>query len=122
MTKWISSLAAAMGFFVVSNAAVADFIDGHTLRLYCNSGSPQDEAVCIVYITGAVDAFTTAELIAEKTTGQKPGLCLPEESDPDALASVTRDWLNRPEAKLEFAATLLILAAVDDAYGCDNAK
>ena len=122
MKQWMTPLAAAIGFCVVSSAASADFIDGHTLRLYCHSGSPQDEAVCIVYITGAVDAFTTAELIAEKTTGQKPGLCLPEDADPDAWKRVTRAWLDRPEANLEFAATLLILGAIDDAYGCDKAK
>ena len=122
MMKWVASIFAAVTATMISTAAMADFIDGNTLRLYCNSGSPQDEAVCIVYITGAVDAFTTAELIAEKSTGQKPGLCLPAEADPDALASITRDWLDRPETNLEFAATLLILAAVDDAYGCDKAK
>ena len=113
---------AALGALMMSSAASADFIDGRTLQLYCASGSPQDEAVCIVYITGAVDAFTTAELIAEKTNGQKPGLCLPEDTDPDKLAEITRAWLARPEANLDFAATLLILGAVDDAYGCDNAK
>lgn len=122
MKKTLISMMAAIGFMSVANTASADFIDGNTLRLYCNSGSPQDEAVCIVYITGAVDAFTTAELIAEKSTGQTPGLCLPEEADPDGLATITRRWLDRPETNLEFAATLLILAAVDDAYGCDSAK
>ena len=122
MKQWITSALIACGLSFMAQPASADFIDGNTLRLYCNSGSPQDEAVCIVYITGAVDAFTTAELIAEKSTGQTPGLCLPEEADPDALATITRTWLDRPETNLEFAATLLILAAVDDAYGCDKAK
>ena len=122
MKQWITSALIACGLSFMAQTALADFIDGNTLRLYCNSGSPQDEAVCIVYITGAVDAFTTAELIAEKSTGQTPGLCLPEEADPDALATITRNWLDRPETNLEFAATLLILAAVDDAYGCDKAK
>ena len=122
MKQWITSSLIALGVSFMAQTASADFIDGNTLRLYCNSGSPQDEAVCIVYITGAVDAFTTAELIAEKSTGQTPGLCLPEEADPDALATITRNWLDRPETNLEFAATLLILAAVDDAYGCDKAK
>ena len=122
MKQWITSSLVALGLSFMAQTASADFIDGNTLRLYCNSGSPQDEAVCIVYITGAVDAFTTAELIAEKSTGQTPGLCLPEEADPDELATITRNWLDRPETNLEFAATLLILAAVDDAYGCDKAK
>ena len=122
MKQWITSSLVALGVSFMAQTASADFIDGNTLRLYCNSGSPQDEAVCIVYITGAVDAFTTAELIAEKSTGQTPGLCLPEEADPDALATITRNWLDRPETNLEFAATLLILAAVDDAYGCDKVK
>lgn len=118
----LKTTAAALGLFMVTSTASADFIDGRTLQLYCASGSPQDEAVCIVYITGAVDAFTTAELIAEKTNGQQPGLCLPEDTDPDKLADITRAWLARPEANLDFAATLLILGAVDDAYGCDEAK
>lgn len=126
MMKWAHSFITACGISLaaslVPQAALADFIDGNTLRLYCNSGSPQDEAVCIVYITGAVDAFTTAELIAQKTNGQEPGLCLPKEADPDALTSITRAWLDRRETNLAFAATLLILAAVDDAYGCDKAK
>ena len=122
MKQWITSSLVALGMSFMAQTASADFIDGNTLRLYCNSGSPQDEAVCIVYITGAVDAFTTAELIAEKSTGQTPGLCLPAEADPDALATITRNWLDRPETNLEFAATLLILAAVDDAYGCDKVK
>ena len=122
MKRFIQTSLIALGFSMLANTASADFIDGRTLRLYCASGSPQDEAVCIVYITGAVDAFTTAELIAEKTNGQKPGLCLPEDTDPDKLADITRAWLDRPEANLDFAATLLILGAVDNAYGCDNTK
>ena len=60
MRQLVNALFLAAGLSVTAGAAVADFIDGNTLRLYCNSGSPQDEAVCIVYITGAVDAFTTA--------------------------------------------------------------
>ena len=122
MLRFIKTTILALGFSTLAYSASADFIDGNTLRLYCASGSPQDEAVCIVYITGAVDAFTTAELIAEKTNGQKPGLCLPEDSNPDKLAEITRAWMARPEANLDFAATLLILGAVNDAYGCDKAK
>ena len=111
-----------LGLWFMATPASADLIDGRTLQLYCSSANPQDEAICIVYITGAVDAFTTAELIAEKTNGQKPGLCLTDDVGPDALADVTKAWLQRPETNLDFAATLLILAAVDNAYGCDKAK
>lgn len=53
-----------------SQPAQADFIDGRQLQLYCASQNPADEAICIVYITGAVDAFTTVDLIAEKPMGR----------------------------------------------------
>ncbi|MCE2517088.1 MAG: hypothetical protein J4F41_04485 [Alphaproteobacteria bacterium] len=99
-------------------AAKADFINGDNLRLYCASQNPSDEAICIVYITGAVDAFTTAELIAEKTSGVAPTICLPEDTGPDALKIVVQRWMERPEANLDFAATLVILGAVQDAYSC----
>ena len=56
--------------------ARADFIDGNQLRLYCTSKNPNDEAVCFVYIAGAVDAFTTIDLMGEKTSGTKRQFCL----------------------------------------------
>ena len=37
------------------NFAAADALNGQQLRLYCTSQNPQDDAICIVYITGAVD-------------------------------------------------------------------
>ena len=52
-----------------SQPAQADFIDGRQLQLYCASQNPADEVICIVDITGAVDAFTTVDLIAKKTNG-----------------------------------------------------
>lgn len=124
MKQMLKTLLLATGLSLWAPLAMANvsFIDGNTLRLYCNSGSPQDEAVCIVYITGVVDAFKTAEKIAEETTGQAPGLCVPAEAGPDTMKTITRDWLDRPDVNLNYGATLLILAAVDDAYGCDNAK
>ena len=115
-------LAAGLSLFAPMALANISFIDGNTLRLYCNSGSPQDEAVCIVYITGVVDAFKTAEKIAEETSGQAPGLCVPDEAGPEAMKTITKEWLERPDVNLNYGATLLILAAVDDAYGCDKAK
>ena len=57
----------AAGVMMPVQPAQADFIDGRQLQLYCASQNPADEAICIVYITGAVDAFTTVDLIAETT-------------------------------------------------------
>jgi len=109
-------------FLLVASAlpARADFINGEQLRLYCLSQSPSDDAICIVYITGAVDAFTTMDLIAVKTQGQKKQLCLPDGIQPDQLRATTLEWLERPEADLDFAATLLVLGAMQNAYGCDK--
>ena len=66
-----------------SQPAQADFIDGRQLQLYCASQNPADEAICIVYITGAVDAFSTVDLIAEKTNGAERIFCMPDGVQPD---------------------------------------
>ena len=68
---------------MLSQPAQADFIDGRQLQLYCASQNPADEAICIVYITGAVDAFTTVDLIAEKTNGAERIFCMPDWVQPD---------------------------------------
>ncbi|XDZ65295.1 Rap1a/Tai family immunity protein [Alphaproteobacteria bacterium LSUCC0684] len=115
---------AAFGFvFLLSVLALparADFINGRQLSLYCTSQNPSDDAICIVYITGAVDAFTTMDLIAQKTQGETRKLCLPDGIQPDQLRATTLDWLERPDTDLDFAATLLVLGAMQDAYGCDR--
>ena len=98
--------------------ARADFINGDQLRLYCTSKNPNDEAVCFVYIAGAVDAFTTIDLMGEKASGTKRQFCLPDGVSPDQLKAMTMQWMERPDANLDLAATLLVLGALKDAYGC----
>ena len=123
MTKnpMIKGLLAGLVMLLSSfNFASADALNGQQLRLYCTSQNPQDDAICIVYITGAVDAFTTIDLMGQKTSGAAPRFCLPDTAGPDQLKDVTLAWLERPETDLEFAATLLIWGAVSDAYGCAN--
>ena len=104
--------------FLQAVMARADFINGDQLRLYCTSKNPNDEAVCFVYIAGAVDAFTTIDLMGEKASGIKRQFCLPDGISPDQLKDITMTWLARPEANLDLAATLLIWGAIKDAYGC----
>ena len=109
MTKnpMIKSLLAGLVMLLSSfNFAAADALNGQQLRLYCTSQNPQDDAICIVYITGAVDAFTTIDLMGQKTSGAAPRFCLPDTAGPDQLKDVTLAWLERPETDLEFAATL----------------
>ena len=113
------SILALLGLSLLQAApARADFIDGNQLRLYCTSKNPNDEAVCFVYIAGAVDAFTTIDLMGEKTSGTKRQFCLPDGVSPDQLKATTMQWLVRPEANLDLAATLLVWGAIKDAYGC----
>ena len=118
----LAKIAAAMLIATASLMAVqsakADFINGDNLRLYCASQDPADDTICVVYITGAVDAFTTAELIAKKTIDADPSICLPDGAGPDELKTVVQKWMERPEANLDFAATLVILGAVQNAYSC----
>lgn len=101
-----------------SQPAQADFIDGRQLQLYCASQNPADEAICIVYITGAVDAFTTVDLIAEKTNGAERIFCMPDGVQPDQLKAMTLGWLQRDATDLDYTATLLIWGAMKDAYSC----
>lgn len=113
-----SCLIVISGALATPTSAQADFIDGTALQLYCTSQNPSDDAICIVYITGAVDAFTTVDLFSEKTSDNKRVFCLPDGIQPDALKAITLKWLQRPEVNLNFAATLLIWGAMKDSYGC----
>ena len=107
-------------FAVMAVPAQADFLTGHDLNTYCTSSAPSDDMICIVYITGAFDAFTTTDLINQKATQASATLCPREDVSPDELKQVTADWLARDESDLNFAATLLVLAALQDKYGCAN--
>lgn len=122
VNPWVSIRLLGMGVILLvmlaATTARADFINGKQLKLYCLSQNPSDDAICVVYITGAVDAFTTVDLIAEKTKGEARRFCLPDGVGPEQLREVTLAWLERPESNLDFAATLLVLGAIEDAYGC----
>ncbi|ADE40384.1 Rap1a/Tai family immunity protein [Candidatus Puniceispirillum marinum] len=114
----VSCLLLTTAALATSTATRADFIDGNALQLYCTSQNPTDDAICIVYITGAVDAFTTVDLFSEKSSDNKRVFCMPEGIQPDALKATTMTWMQRPEANLDFAATLLIWGAMKNSYGC----
>ena len=107
-------------FAMMAVPAQADFLTGHDLNTYCTSSAPSDDMICIVYITGAFDAFTTTDLINQKATQASATLCPREDVSPDELKQVTADWLARDESDLNFAATLLVLAALQDKCGCAN--
>ena len=113
-----SCLIVMTGALAAPTIAQADFIDGNALQLYCTSQNPTDDAICIVYITGAVDAFTTVDLFSEKSSDNKRVFCMPEGIQPDALKATTMNWMQRPETNLDYAATLLIWGAMKDSYSC----
>ncbi len=100
------------------SGANVDFLNGEKLKRYCVSQNPSDDAICIVYITGAVDAFTSVDLFSEKTKGTERMFCLGDETGPEQLRDVTMKWMERPETNLSFAATLIIWGAIKDAYQC----
>jgi hypothetical protein len=102
----------------LAGSAKADFLTGNDLRLYCASKNPSDDAICIVYITGAFDAFTTGDLIAQKTSASEAQFCPPEDVNPEQLKATMVAYLEREETNLDFAATLLVLGAMTDIYGC----
>ena len=119
----MKSATAILGLFLTALVlppvpAAASSFDGGQLQLYCHSQHPQDDAICVVYITGAVDAFTTMDLIAQKTEGAEPRFCVPDGVGPDDFRDITVSWLARPEANLDFSASLVVLSALEDAYGC----
>ena len=106
-------------FSLTATPAYPDFLTGRDLNTYCTSSAPSDDMICIVYITGAFDAFTTTDLINQKATQASATLCLGEDISPDYLKNIVKDWLARDESDLDFAATLLILAALQDKYRCE---
>ncbi|MGB1554295.1 MAG: Rap1a/Tai family immunity protein [Candidatus Puniceispirillaceae bacterium] len=106
-------------FSLMATPAHADFLTGRDLNTYCTSSTPSDDMICIVYITGAFDAFTTTDLINQKATQASATLCPGEDISPDELKNIVKDWLARDESDLDFAATLLILAALQDKYRCE---
>ena len=101
-----------------SQPAQADFIDGRQLQLYCASQNPADEAICIVYITGAVVSFTKVDLIAEKTNGAGRIFCMPDVVQPDQLKAMTLGLLQRDATDFNYAATLLLWGVMKDACRC----
>ena len=106
-------------FSLTATPAYPDFLTGRDLNTYCTSSAPSDDMICIVYITGAFDAFTTTDLINQKATQASATLCPGEDISPDNLKNIVKDWLARDESDLDFAATLLILAALQDKYSCE---
>ncbi|MGB1474222.1 MAG: Rap1a/Tai family immunity protein [Candidatus Puniceispirillaceae bacterium] len=106
-------------FSLMATPAHPDFLTGRDLNTYCTSSAPSDDMICIVYITGAFDAFTTTDLINQKATQASATLCPGEDISPDDLKNIVKDWLARDESDLDFAATLLILAALQDKYRCE---
>ena len=106
-------------FSLTATPAYPDFLTGRDLSTYCTSSAPSDDMICIVYITGAFDAFTTTDLINQKATQASATLCPGEDISPDDLKYIVKDWLARDESDLDFAATLLILAALQDKYRCE---
>ena len=114
----VLSLASVGMMLGMASMARADFINGHQLNLYCSSQNPTDDSICIVYITGAFDAFTTTDLIAQKTNDAAPRFCPDENTGPEDLQKIVQSYLGRAETNLDFAATLLILGAIDEAFGC----
>jgi len=128
MVNWLNMAKSGLTPFVVGMLSLlvsslplkADFIDGHQLNTYCSSQDPTDDMICIVYVTGAFDAFTTSDLISQKSSQTPPALCPSADTSPDELKQVTLDWLGRPETDLNFAATLIVLSAISDKYGCEK--
>ena len=116
----VLSLASVGMMLGMASMARADFINGHQLNLYCSSQNPTDDSICIVYITGAFDAFTTTDLIAQKTNDAAPRFCPDDNTGPEDLQKIVQSYLGRAETNLDFAATLLILGAIDEAFGCDK--
>ena len=128
MINWLNMAKSGLTPFVVGMLSLlvsslplkADFIDGHQLNTYCSSQDPADDMICVVYVTGAFDAFTTSDLISQKSNHTPPALCPPADTSPDELKRVTLDWLGQPETDLNFAATLIVLSAISDKYGCEK--
>ena len=103
---------------VASSEARANFLNGEEFNRHFVSQNLSDNAICVVYITGPVDALTTVDLFSKKTKGTERMFCLGDETGPKKLRDVTMKWMDRPETEFNFAATLIIWGAIKDAYSC----
>ena len=119
MKRFPAILAALfMACMMMSMPAKADFISGDQLRLYCTSQDSNDDAICIVYITGVFDALTSMDQLARTTANAAPQFCPGDNVGPDELKAVTLAYLQKPDANLDFGASLLIWGAMQGEYGC----
>lgn len=100
--------------------ASADALDGNQLQTYCLSDNPGDQVICIVYITGVVDALTTVERVGEDLSQSPPQICLAPTTGPEELQRMIIKWLARPETNHEYSASLLIWLAVQNHYPCTS--
>lgn len=107
-----------LGLSIITTPAKADFISGDQLRLYCTSQDPNDDAICVVYITGVFDALTSMDQLARSTAGAAPQFCPGDNVGPDELKEVSLAYLQRPDAQLDFGASLLVWGAMQNEYGC----
>ena len=103
---------------IASSIARGDFLIGEEFKLYCVPQNPSDNAICVVYITGAVDSLTTVDLFSGKIKGAERVFCLRYDTGPEQLRDLTMKWIDWPETDLSFAATLIIWKAIKNAYSC----
>lgn len=95
------------------------FVDGNELMTWCgprNVAGPSDP-LCLGYVTGVSDAANFSRLLTSKgsnTNCTPPGITIVQEAD------VVVNYINRHPDKRDFAATALVVAAIDEAW-CSQA-
>ncbi|WP_294189049.1 Rap1a/Tai family immunity protein [uncultured Sphingomonas sp.] len=119
-TKLLAAAAAAFlavgGCFTPSPAS-ADFKDGNELLAKCTTEKSdsvyyQNTAYCIAYIAGAVDMFTTWQMV-----GKAPQ-CMPDNATAGQIRDVVVKYLQDHPTKRAEPGSLLVASALLEGFNC----
>ena len=66
------------------------------------------------------DIFTTRDLVLQQTDDEPAQFCLPAGIGPDQLKATLVAYMQHQNTDLDVDASLVVLGAIQDAYGCDQ--
>lgn len=106
--------------------AQVTYITGNELHRDCSADGEgilgfQSRALCMGYIAGVVDAFTTSAMVAGVVRGEDTEvnlLCIPEGVEMGQLIDLTKDYLKNNPGDRHFTASFLVYMALSKQFPC----
>ena len=92
-------------FSIFSATAVADFMDGKSLLMYCRGSNADAKGICMGYITGVADAISR-------------NLCFPKEINTNLVVQIVIQHVERSPGAAQLSGESLVTNALKNAYPC----